>query len=254
MPNIMNQWNQKASNFTFIPRNSAIAWNTGNLSDDIVHNFTITQRVDNSPFHAFFGPRDSMDGDSFPNGLSMNQDHLHEINEEIFNVTIGDSIYYLDNMTINRKATWWAKDEIIAGNKENPLFNYKDKLSTDVFWGLVRPGISPNTNNQASFSDSNNFIVAASSGDVKFRSKDINLNFGFEVEDSATFETELDTTIDRCYYSNAYYETMSAIKLKDSKDSNVKDENKFKAVPNPFIHTTSIISVLSTKDYYQLDI
>jgi hypothetical protein len=249
MPNIMNQWNQKASNFTFIPRNSAISWN-GALDDDIVHNFTMTQRVNNSPFNAFVGFRDSMGGAFYPNGLANNQDHLDFFNSPpvlpeslIYNNLIGDSVYFLDNLTINRKANWWVNQSIFAGNSENPFFNYQNQTASALFWDEIR--------NRSTYSDTNNFIVSSNGGDVTFRSADINLNFGFDVEDSARFETILDTVIGRCNFTNADYQNMAPVFLPNSNDL-FEQQITFRVVPNPFTNTTTLVNNLPLNSKYQL--
>ena len=244
------------STTAFIPRNSALNWTStnGTINEDITK-LPITTIEANSPFNVITGYVDSMQyGFSynyFPINLANNQEHLtfnNAGNYDYLHKEIGTRAMYLDNLSLDRHANFQANDSIVAGNQTNGNYTYANKSAISTLF----------KNPTLFYSDTNYFKVQNTGGYVKFYSQNVTLDYGFEVEDGAYFETALDT-LPNCNFTNDYYRFASSPPPFYNVPSEIKTVKaySFKIYPNPFENQITLESTkadLFFKDDYNITI
>jgi len=194
-------------NFCFIPYYSSLDYqvpsDTG-MAHDILHE-GIDTILSRTPYDVLVGELD--DSLAYPDlrySNTQNYAHLNERNDPIFGNSsdypkgylqreIGDYEMDLDNLWINRAATFEASQTISAGNEESAFYAYVDHPTPLVNLG---GGL---------FSKNNHFIDDSVGGDVQFKAgKEIRLEPGFEARQGSRFWAHI-VTEDTCNYTLSHF-------------------------------------------------
>jgi hypothetical protein len=164
-------------NFDFMPMYSALDYHVPNssfpLDHDILHD-DINVTLSRTPFDVIVGEYQSGSYPQLGTDYAQNFEHLNMRSDVIPTTSltyltreIGDEVLYLDNLNINRKGMFEAKNNILAGNNENPFYDYP----------VNKPGNTPST---GMFSKQGGFIND-SAGDIELKAgSEIRLQAGFE--------------------------------------------------------------------------
>lgn len=168
----------EVENFCFIPLQSALDYSRGSSQEhDVLIDGTDTINA-RTPFDAVVARGWNRGHLAFNGGINMPDHDPPDYPRPWVNGEIGDNEIWLDNQTVNRRAHYEGRSNLIAGNEVGIIHRYPNSFSFEI---------------PTSASKDKGFLVSADSGRVTFQSAQvIRLRQGFVAEQGSEFRAYID--------------------------------------------------------------